>query len=308
MYSQTAMSMEKIKYILNKALIVIVILLLCLIPVFLLVKTFWLNRPTLSPFEVCLSYLQLEQKSSQRKRAERYLFDFQKVEIFGERYPILRNTIWAQKEKKGKEPVFEKKEEKIGKEKARVRLLEKTNRNEGLIFFDFKLPKEVVFEIELKKEGSWKKGYQWKIIRIDSPTLISEGKIGEEKEIEENVFVKPIKIEEYMPSALSPEVVGKLPENLKSLTLEIEYRNNSNSPVGFYPFSEWRIVDEDGKEYIPPSQTSARVLREPIIFGGELKPKETKRGYIPFEVPKDFSVEKIIFKNMKKKVIFSLNK
>jgi len=96
------MSIEKIKYILNKALIVIVVLLFCLVPVSLLVKTFWLNRPVLSPFEVSLSYLQLEQ-NSQRKRAEGYLFDFQKVEIFGERYPILRNTIWAQKEKKGEE-------------------------------------------------------------------------------------------------------------------------------------------------------------------------------------------------------------
>jgi len=300
-----AMSIEKIKYILNKALIVIVVLLFCLVPVSLLVKTFWLNRPVLSPFEVSLSYLQLEQ-NSQRKRAEGYLFDFQKVEIFGERYPILRNTIWAQKEKKGEEPVFEKKEEKINKEKARVSLLEKTKRNEGLIFFGFKLPKEVVFEIELKKAGGWKKGYQWKITRINSPTLVSEGKIGEEKEIKENVFVKPIKIEEYMPLASSPEVVGKLPENLKSLTLEIEYKNNSNNPVGFYPFSEWRVVDKDGKEYICPPQTSARVFREPTLFGGKLKPKETKRGYIPFEVPKDFSVEEIIFKNMEKKVIFSL--
>ena len=299
-----AMLIEKIKYILNKALIVIVILLFCLIPAFILVKTFWLNRPALSPFEVCLSYLQLEQ-NSQREKAERYLFDFEKVEIFGERYLILRNTIWAQKEKKGKEPVFEKKEERIEKERARVSLLEKTNRNEGFIFFDFKLPKEIAFKIELRKEGSWKKGYQWKITRIDSPALVSEGKIGEEKEIKENVFVRPIKIEEYMPPASSPELVGRLPENL--LTLEIEYKNNSNSPVGFYPFSEWRVVDKDGQEYICPPQTSARVLREPTLFGGELKPKETKRGYIPFEVPKDLLVEKIIFKNMEKKVIFSLN-
>ena len=272
---------------------------------FFLAKTFWLNNPKVSSFEAAVSYLQLEQ-NSQRKEAEKYLFsNFENVEIFGEKYSVLK-TYWFHKEKKGKEPIFKEKESTIEKDTARIILLEETNKNEGLIFFDFKLPEEIIFEIDLKKEGSWQKGYSWKIIKISSLTLVSESKIGKENEIGKNIFVKPIKIEEYMPPNLSSELIGGLPENLKSLTLEIEYKNNSDKIIEFSPFSEWRIIDKNGGEYVSPSETSACVLREPTLFGGELELNETKKGYIPFEVPKDVLPQKIIFKNIEKKIIFNL--
>lgn len=320
------MQPETVKHIFKKTLTVITVLFFCLVVVFLLAKIFWLNQPKETPFEIVVFYLQLEQ-DSQREEAEKYLLSqlviasdkeergnlsFENVEIFGEKYATLRNTIWRQEETEGKEPIFEEtpaqSSPKLGGEieGVKITLLEKTNRKEGWIFFDFKLPKEIIFEIDLEKEGNWKEGYQWKIVKINSSALISESKIGQEEEIKENIFAKPVKIEEYMPPTLSPELVGRLPENLKSLTLEVEYKNNSGNPIDFYPFSEWRIVDKNGEEYAPLPETSARVLREPTLFGGKLGPNEIKRGYIPFEVPKEFSPEKIIFKNMERKIIFSL--
>ena len=306
------MPVETAKHIFKKTLTVITALLFCLAVVFVLAKIFWPNQPKETPFETVVSYLQLEQ-SAQRKEAEKYLSagnkqekTFGNVEIFGEKYATLRNTIWRQEEAEGEEPIFEKKTEEIKKGKAKVILLEKTNKKEGLIFFDFKLPKEIVFEIDLEKEGNWKEGCQWKIVKINSSALVSESKIGEEEKIKENVLVKPIKLEEYLPPTLSPELVGRLPENLKSLILEVEYKNNSGNPIDFYPFSEWRIIDKNGEEYAPPPETSVRVLREPTLFRGKLEPNETKKGYIPFEVPKEISPEKIIFKNTERKIIFQL--
>ena len=306
------MQIEKTKYFLRRILIVVGILLFCLAIGFFLAKIFWLNQPKENPFEATVSYLQLEQ-SFQREEAEKYLFSvFENVEIFGEKYTTLRNTIWYQEERAGQEPIFEETSSQSfpnlgrGIEGVKITLLEKTNKNEGLIFFTFELPREVIFEIDLEKEGNWKDGYSWKIIKINSPNLVSESKIGQEEEIKENVLVKPIKIEEYMPPTLSPELVEGLPEDLKSLTLEVEYKNNSNQSFEFYPFSEWRIIDKDGEEYALPPETSARVLREPTLFGGKLGPNETKKGYIPFEIPKEISPEKLIFKRVERKIIFQL--
>jgi hypothetical protein len=263
--------------------------------IFLLLKTFYFNRPKLSPDEVVISYLQKEQSFQRNLAEEKLLPDFEKVEVLSEKYSDINRLNWIQNERAGGEPIFETKEIKIKGKEAGVKILEKTNIKEGWIFFDYYLPKEITFEAGLTKIGSWKKGYQWKIIKINSPDLILERKFGERVEIRENVFVKPIKIEKL-----------EIPANRKIYSLEIEYENNSNKPIRINPFGEWRIVEANGKVFNPPSLTSALFLRQPVLFGRELEPGETKRGYVMFETQNEVSAVKIILKNMEKKVIFEI--
>lgn len=288
--------METAKRIVKKALYILIFLVIILIPL----KTFYLNKPKLSPLETAISYLKLEQ-SPRGGEAKKYLFsDFGKIEVLGEKYKEVR---WVNEEKKGEEPIFKEEKSTTGENEASVAFIEETNKNEGLVFFDFKLPKEIAFEVELVREGNWKEGYSWKIIKIGSRTLISESEIGKGKQpIEEGgrVFVELIKLKEYSAEDIN------LPENLKILILEMEYKNESSSPVNFYPFSEWKIVDNNGKEFFPLSPTSARVLPTPTLLGGVLGAGEVKSGYVPFEVEKEVSPEKIIFQNTERKVIYQL--
>ncbi|MBU4299398.1 DUF4352 domain-containing protein [Patescibacteria group bacterium] len=282
---------DTFKNIFGKLLLLGVVLFL----IFLLVKTFYFNKPKLSPEKIVISYLELEQ-FSQRNLAEKFLFsDFEKVEILKEKYKDISRLNWIQTEKEGAEPIFEIKEIKIEKKDAKIKIYEKTNRKEGWIFFDFYLPKQIVFEAGLTKIGSWKNGYQWKITRINSSDLILERKFGERVEIRENVFIKPLEIEK-----LEIEAPRKI------YSLEIEYENNSNKPIRINPFGEWRIVDADGKVFNPPSLTSALFLRQPVLLGKELEPGETKRGYVMFETQNEVSTVKIILKNMEKKIIFEM--
>jgi hypothetical protein len=176
-----------------------------------------------------------------------------------------------------------------------VKILEKTNKKEGWIFFDFYLPKEINFEAKLIRLGSWKKGYQWKIIGLNSPDLVWERNLRERTEIKENVFIKPIKIEKV-----------EFPAMRKIYSLEIEYENSSQESIFIYPFSEWRIVDLNGELFAPPSITSSLFLREPTLLGGELKAGEKRIGYVMFEVPREISAKEIIFKTMEKKIIFKI--
>lgn len=282
---------DTFKNIFGKLLLLGVVLFL----IFLLVKTFYFNKPKLSPEKIVISYLELEQ-FSQRNLAEKFLFsDFEKVEILKEKYKDISRLNWIQTEKEGAEPIFEIKEIKIEKKDAKIKIYEKTNRKEGWIFFDFYLPKQIVFEAGLTKIGSWKKGYQWKIIKLDSLDLILEGKMGEKAEIKKNVFVKPIQFEKV-----------EIPAVKKVYSLEIEYENNSQELIDIYPFSDWRIVDAGGEIFSPPPVTSAVFLREPVLLGGELHPGESKRGYVMFEIEKEISAKAVIFKNMEKKVIFEM--
>ncbi len=292
---------DTLKNIFGKLLLLAIVLFLIYLPL----KTLYLNRPKLSPQKVVISYLQSEQSShlpadattlqAGRKLAEEFLFsELEKVEILKEKYKDISRLNWIQKEKAGQEPVFEAKEIKIEEKIAKVKIYEKTNKKEGWIFFDYRLPKEINFEAELTKIGSWKQGYQWKIIKIDSPDLILERNIGEKAEIREGVFIKPIKFEKV-----------DFPAVRKIYSLEIEYENNSNNPTDVYPFGEWRIVNLSRGTFNPSSQTSALFLRTPTLFGGELKPGEIKSGYVMFETEKEISAKEIIFKNMEKKVIFT---
>ena len=282
---------DTFKNIFGKLLLLGIVLVL----IFLLAKTFYFNKPKQSPAQVAISYLQAEQ-SSQRNLAEEFLLPaLEKVEILGEKYKDISRLSWIQKEKEGVEPIFETKEIKIKGKDAQVKILEKTNKKDGWIFFDYYLPKQINFEANLIKIGSWKKGYQWRITKINSPDLILERKFGERVEIRENVFVKPIQFEKL-----------DFPATRKIYSLEIEYENSSNEAIFIYPFSDWRIIETSGEIFSPPPVTSAVFLREPIFYGGELKPAEIKKGYVMFEAEKEISAKEIIFKNMEKRVIFGV--
>lgn len=280
----------------SKVLAIGLILVFFSLLIFILLKTFYLNQPKIRPEMVVIFYLKLEQ-NNQRKLAEKYLFpDFERVEILSEKYSLLSLSHWIQKEKTGEESVFQAKEIKIGKKEARVKIFEKTNKKQGWIFFNYYLPKEIIFEANLIKVGNWKKGKQWKIIRINSPDLIWEEKMGEKGEIREGIFILPMKLEKL-----------EIPAERKIYSLEVEYENNSQEIVFISPFGDWQIVDLNGERFSPPSVTSAIFLREPILFGGELKPGEKRRGYVMFEIEREISAKELIFKNMEKKVIFKID-
>jgi hypothetical protein len=286
---------EKAKYWLK----VIFLSFLIILFIFLLIKTFFLNRPKIKPGEIAIFYLKEAQSSIEK--AESYLYpDLKRIEIFEGNYEELKKFKITQKEKEGEEPVFEIKDEKIEKNKATVNVFERTNKKEGWFFFGYYLPKEISFKVELEKIGSWKKGYEWKIIKIDSQDLIKKAKFGEKVEIEKGIFVKPIKIEEYKPENV------KIPQGIKILSLEIEYENNSEKEISIYSFGGWYIIDDRGDAFFPPSFSSARVLRQPVLMGLELKSGERKSGYTVFEVQKEINLKEIIYKDWQRKIIFQL--
>ena len=278
-----------------KILAIVLFLAFFALLVFILLKTFYLNRPKAAPDQTVISYLKLEQ-NSQRDLAEKYLFsDSDKVEILGEKYSSLRVSRWIQKPRKGKEAVFEIEEAKNGEKEALVKILEKTNKKQGWIFFNYYLPKEITFKAELIKIGSWKKGYQWKIVKLNSPDLVLKKKMGEKAEVKNGLFVKPIKVEK----------LGIEQEGWKIYSLDVEYENRAAASTFIYPFGNWRIVDSENAKIGPPSVTSALYLREPVLFGGKLNPGETKRGYVMFETEREISIKELIFKNMEKEIVFS---
>jgi membrane-associated HD superfamily phosphohydrolase len=286
---------EKAKYWLK----VIFLSFLIILFIFLLIKTFYLNRPKIKPGEIAISYLKEAQSSIEK--AENYLYpDLKKVKILDENYENLQNLKWVQKEKEGEEPIFEIKSEKIKKNKAEVAILEKTNKKEGWLFFEYKLPKEILFEVSLEKLGSWKKGYEWKIIEINSPDLIKKSKIGEKIEVEKGLFVKLINFEEYRPENL------KIPEGLRIFSLEIEYENDSNQTKKIDSFGQWYIIDKEGEVFYSAFYPPSAFLRKPIFENTELKPGEKQRGYVTFEAKKEILPREIIYKDWERKIKFNL--
>ena len=268
---------------------------------YILIKTFSLNNPEASSFQVAVSYFKAEQ-NFQREEAEKYLFsELSEVKILEKNYEDVRYFLEIAEEKKEikKEPVFEEKKFD-SKEEGKIVVLEKMNKKQGFAFFGFNLPDEVLFEVELKKQGNWFKGYNWKIIKIDSSTLISNGVFGKEAQIKKDFFVKPIKFEKYSATET------RMPKELEGYTLEVEYSNNSDKKVFISPFNEWIVVDIDGKEYGSPPYTSAYFLRDPAFSGGEIKQNGKEKGYVSFELPKETLFKKIIFISESKKITFDL--
>jgi len=286
------------------------ILIIFIIIVFLLVKFFLQKSPLqppppppeiLSPEEVAIRYLSLEQQED-REEAKRYLAsDLPKVKIFGENYEDLYRILWSQW--KGPLPKYQIKNVQILENETKITIEVTTSKIETVgkeaespIFFNFDPPRKVIFEIDLVKEGNY-----WKIIKIDLPDLVLERKLGEKVEIIENVFIKPIGIKEYLAKETKPA------EGFKLLSLEVEYENKRNESLGFYfySFGDWRLFDENNVSYKPIFDPSNPVEIPPPV--PEMGPKETKRIDIFFEVPENVALKELIFQNPEKKIIFKID-
>jgi len=275
---------ERIKKFLKigAVLIFISVLIFVLVKVFILKPTPEVPTPSSTPAEeVAIRYFELE-RERKKEEAEEYLAPyFSQVRILGGVYENLHSSFWIQTEKKeGPLPKYEIKESKVRGSDANITLEITTNRMEDSLFFNFRLPKEIVFKIVL-----WKIDNNWKIIEIDSPDLILESKLGEQIEIKENVFVKAIKIEDS--------------------TLEVEYENESAELVSFYSNSDWKIVDDNGKIYSPLPPPDFEV-KQPVLPDIELSPSEEKKVSLRFEIPEDILLKEIVFRNIDKKIIFKI--
>ena len=263
----------------------------CFLIFLFLLKVFYFNRPKLSPYEVAKNYLFYEQNQI-RKKAEKLLFPrFEKVKILDKNYKDLRKEISPSK--KSVFPEFELEKEEISGRKAEVFLKEKL-KNEAY-FFGYLLQGEVEFEVSLIKTGSFKRGYQWKIIKISSKDLVEKRKIGDEVEIEKGLFLKILEIKE--------KKIKKYPQT-KFILLKVKLKNKTSRKKSFNFYSYFSL--KKGEEIlVPPCETSALFLPKPILKG-KILPQSEFVGYTLFEIGEDFGdFDEIIFQSPRKKVIFS---
>jgi len=153
----------------------------------------------------------------------------------------------------------------------------------------------VEFEVLLKKIGSFKRGYQWKIIKISSKDLVEKRKIGDEVEVEKGLFLKILEIKE--------KKIKKYPQT-KFILLKAKLKNKTSrkKSFDFYPCFSLK----KGKEIlVPPSETSALFLPKPILKG-KILPQSEFVGYTLFEAEENFEdFDEIIFQFPRKKIIFS---
>lgn len=287
-----------------------VIFIFASILIFALVKIFILKpsstslppvkeTPALSPEETVIKYFELEQKRN-REESEKYLLsDLSKVKILSDDYQNLNSALWYQPEKRGGPlPEYQIKNSHIKKNKANVTLAVTTNKMKDSLFFNFYLPETVVFEIVLVKERG-----RWKIIEINSPDLVLESKLGEERKIRENIFVKLIRTGNYLPKVINI----KQNKGSKLFFLEVEYKNKSNKLVRLSPFLEWQVINKNEEVYYP----ALKLIRNPKTGDAEypiikLAPGRLRESTIMFEVPKNFVAKEAIFQNLYKKIIFKV--
>lgn len=233
-------------------------------------KTFFFNKP-ISPEKVVISYLQLEQFGT-RESAEKFLSpNLNDIKILEKSYEKLRKEPHFQRYSSAE---FELKEIKKEGDYQKVVITEKVA-NEAY-FFNFLLSREyqkdgeIEFEAYLKKEGDWWHGYQWKIVKIDSSTLIQWAKIGEEKEIKTDVFATTNNL---------------TTNNLQQKVLKIHFKNNSDKDYKA-SYSDWKVVDNLQKEYISSS------IKTFFLEKGKEDEQE-----ISFNLPKNFILKEILFRN-----------
>ena len=282
----------------SKKIKIILIVLPFLILVFaLLFKTFFINRPRLSPELTANFYLQQEQ-FGKRAEAEKYLFDslslvegeefknFDKVEILGENYNNLKNLPYKKREGPRE---FEIKEVKAENSGVTVNLVETILRE--VYFFNFLLSRDyqeggrIEFEIFLTKTGSWGGGYEWKILKITSPTLIQAAKIGEEKEIKKGVFMAVGRLQEPEKESEESAVVYGLPVLFKNKSGK-DYKISS---------AEWKITGQHGKKFM------AEILEENLKSGRE------KGMEFEFNIPEEFVFKEVVFRNEGMEIYFTGN-
>lgn len=195
--------------------------------------------------------------------------------MFGQKYGDLQRILWNQW--KGPSPEYRIKDSQISENESKAiieviasKIEVMTKEIEFPVFFNFDPPKKVIFEIDLIKEKDY-----WKIIKIDLPELISERKIGERVEAIENVFIRPIRIEEYSVEGIKPA------EGFKFFSFEVEYENKKIESLGFYfySFSDWRVIDENKAVYKPTLKPASELI-EPVSSVPESGPKEIKKIFV----------------------------
>ena len=257
---------------------------------FIAFKTFFINRPRLSPELTANFYLQQEQFGL-RSEAEEFLFEnFDKVEILGENYNNLRDVAYKKKEGPRN---FKVKEVKKEKGNIKVNLIETILRE--VYFFNFLLSKEyqkdgeIEFEVLLTKVGDWWSGQEWKVVKISSPTLIQSAKIGEARKIKKGVFIKPLF-----------NLPLKKEEKERGYILGVFYKNQSgfkNQEGKDYKISssEWKIIGQQGQEIKP------NFLEEKLESGEE---KEVK---FEFSLQEELLFKEIVFRNEGKEIHFLPN-
>lgn len=285
------------------------ILIICIILIFVLIKLFLPRKPIqpppppppppiLSAEEVAVNYLSNELDKN-RVEAEKYLLsDRSKVEIFGENYQVISSSFIGKKPESGKSPEYQIKNIKVEDGKTEMNIEVTTNEAEGSIFFTFLLPKKLVLDITFAKEGD-----NWKITEINAPDLIIKSTLENKVELKENVFVRPINIGVYKPAGI------KAPTGSKFLSLEVEYENKTNDSVVFSPLTEWRLIDINKEVYYPvfkliTNRGSNETSLETSII---VKSGEKKELGLFSTVPEDSQIEELVFKNLTKKIIFSID-
>jgi len=271
------------------------LILLVMVVILILAKIFIFKSEPLdqalptSPEEVAIQYLQSEEGQN-REEAEKYLIsDKSQVEILGKKYQSASPLWWINPEKV-KDPAadYQVRDKDVQDDTTNITIEAVTNKMEDSIFFSFVIPKKLTFEVILVNEEG-----QWKITKVNSPNLVLESSFGEKTRVQAGIFIKPIKFEKY--SARSSEGPSKF------FRLQVEFENNSFSPIEFTPLTEWRVVDKN-KDFYTPGLDPKGVTPAKV----QLKPNSSQISYVFFEIPKDFVAKEIIFENSYKRIIFQI--
>lgn len=310
--------MKKAK-ILNNVIILILISLLVGSGIWLMVKTFILNQPRLDPTEVAILYLKASQNLSDENPEEFLIKDKEAIKIFEGKYQGKVASALGEK-KMGPDPIFKVKGIDIKKTEATAKIEETTGKKEGFIFYGLFLPRRLIFDFLLEKEGNWKEGYAWKIKTIVSPDLVKRVKIGGEVEIEKGIFLKVSNLEEYAPTYLGKGVS----KDEKLMSLWVEFKNNSQKKYEYSskdgPIFWWLLKNKEGEIFPAPDAGSGITMREPrlekwryspvtqeLLWGKEeVLPSRKKGGYITFKIPRDFLPTELIIQSRKQIIIYEL--
>lgn len=288
----------------KKRILTVGVISIVLIIVLLLIKTF-IFQPEPSELEeiypssqeeVVIKYFKAEQ-GSKRKEAEKYLAsELSTVEILREKYKTTLPYWIQQDEKEGSAPTYEVKDSQVQENETTIIIEATMNKMADSLFFDFVLPEKLAFHITLKKEQD-----QWKITMIDSPDLVLDSKLEEKVETVDNMFIKPIVVRDYSTQKTEP------PQKSKFVLLEVEYENRSSEQSSyFYSFGEWSIVSTDQKSYHTITDPNVEDM-EPTFPSPKLGSGEIKKVNVFFSVNKETPLKELIFRNLDKKVIFSID-
>jgi len=242
-------------------------------------KAFYINRPRLSPELTAEFYFQHEQFGSRREAEKLFIEPLSQVKIFGKSYidfkieSETKNVVGVE---------FTVKEVETDNESAKVILTERIfGETYFLNFFlseEYHPKGEIKFEVILTKVGDFAKGYEWKIVKINSPTLLRHAEKGEGVDVKTNVSAK---IDD-----IKCEIVDKC-----VITISFENKSFKNYNISS---KEWKIIDIEGNEIIAE------------VFEKKLEPSEKIKKDFVFKSAQKTLPTKIIMENKGKKIIWQL--